>query len=336
LTGRFGVVSVSAAASTGMMDLRTNQWCPAMLEALDSPNYRRLAAHQLPRIVTDMNAPVGPLADHIAVETGIATLQRPLIFPTSDDQAAGLVGGGAVDAGQVAIILGNSAVVNSSSSQLPSCGALDAMKLNWGPYLWMRCYSNGAQFLDSVVGETPDWAAMESAGRALPPGCHGVEVLPFLHPEPSRGILKPLVRWIPDEPADPGTRYRASLEAIAFLIAMGVQEHIDAGQNITQITISGGIARSDLMGEILASVLGRPLKRLQSSEGPALGAAVTALAAVEQSRRRARGISEPYGVADAVCTLVRFRDPVQPNAAWQSVYQPAFEQFVARVRALAS
>ena len=43
--------------------------------------------------------------------------------------------------------------------------------------------------------------------------------------------------------------------------------------------MSGGIARSDLMCEILATVLDRPLERLQSSEGPALGAAVTALAA---------------------------------------------------------
>src|SRR5438093_33200 len=32
LTGRFDVVSVSAAASTGIMDLRTNRWQPAMLD----------------------------------------------------------------------------------------------------------------------------------------------------------------------------------------------------------------------------------------------------------------------------------------------------------------
>ena len=43
--------------------------------------------------------------------------ERPLIFPTSDDQQAGLAGGGAVDAGQMAVVLGNSAVVNSSSGQ---------------------------------------------------------------------------------------------------------------------------------------------------------------------------------------------------------------------------
>ncbi len=332
LTGRFGVISISAAASTGIMDLRSNQWCLAMLDALESPAHRQLAAHQLPRIVADMNSPVGPLADHVALESGIAADRRPLIFPTSDDQAAGLVGGGAVDAGQVAIILGNSAVVNSSSDQLPASGVLDAMKLNWGPYLWMRCYNNGAQFLDAVLGSRPDWAAIETAARVVPPGCDGFAVLPFLHPEPSRGIHQPMFRWIPNQPNEPGIRFRASLEAIAYLIAMGVREHVDAGQKIEQVTISGGIARSDLMGEILASVLGRPLKRLQSSEGPALGAAVTALAAVEQSRRRTAGINEPYRVADAVAAMVKFRDPVEPNAEWQSAYASGLRQFETRIR----
>src|SRR5205085_11240300 len=99
------------------------------------------------------------------------------VFPTSDDQAAGLVGGGAVDAGQMAIILGNSAVVNSSSSKLPASGTLDAMRLNWGPYLWMRCYNNGAQFLDTLVGRKPKWDRLEKEARAVPPGVDGTAVL---------------------------------------------------------------------------------------------------------------------------------------------------------------
>src|SRR5205814_7627968 len=160
LTGNFEVTSVSAAASTGMMDLRTNQWCREMLQALERPEYRELAWKQLPRIV-DHTEPVGPLALSLALEAGIASEQRPLIFPTSDDQQAGLVGGGAVDAGQMALILGNSAVVNSSTDRLPASGELDAMRLNWGPYLWMRCYNNGAQFLDRVLGSRPDWDLLE-------------------------------------------------------------------------------------------------------------------------------------------------------------------------------
>jgi sugar (pentulose or hexulose) kinase len=329
LTGRFDVVSVSSAASTGIMDLRTNRWCPAMLDALATPEFRTLAAHQLPRIV-DMAEPVGPLADHVALEAGLTT--RPLVFPTSDDQQAGLVGGGAVDAGQVAVVLGNSAVVNASSADLPQSGTLDAMRLNWGPYLWMRCYNNGAQFLDRVVGPKPEWAAFETAARAVPPGCGGVAVLPFVMPEPSRGVSRPRLEWSPAEPGELGVRYRAALEALAYLIALGVREHEAAGQRVTRVTISGGIARSDLMGEVLATVLGRPLERLVSGEGPALGAAVTALAALETHRRKAAGESDAFGVAQAVPRLVKFRDSVAPRADWRAAYKKGLAEFEDRLR----
>jgi xylulokinase len=279
-----------------------------------------------------MNEPIGLLADHVALEAGISMDKRPTIYPTSDDQAAGLVGGGAVDTGQVAVILGNSAVVNSSSNELPQAGSLDAMKLNWDRYLWMRCYNNGAQFLDKVIGKKPKWATLAGARDAVPPGCNGVEVLPFVFPEPSRGVHKPIYKWLGPETKDPLVRFRASLEAIAYLIALGVQEHIDAGQNINDITVSGGIARSDLMCEILASVLDRPLKRLESDEGPALGAAVTALAAAETNCRRQQGRTDVFSVQDAVKTLVKYRDPVAPNAAWKDAYVAGLRKFEEQLR----
>ncbi len=93
-----------------------------MLGALEDPRLRRLAWKALPRII-DQYEPVGPLSASLALEAGINPKARPLIFPTSDDQQAGLVGGGAVDEGQVAVILGNSAVVNSSSGGLPASGS---------------------------------------------------------------------------------------------------------------------------------------------------------------------------------------------------------------------
>jgi sugar (pentulose or hexulose) kinase len=326
LTGNFDVTSVSSAASTGMMDLRTKQWCRPMLDALKSPALRELAWKHLPRIVDHFES-LGPLADHVALEAKIPVDRRPLLFPTSDDQQAGLVGGGAVDAGQMAVILGNSAVVNSSSSQLPASGSLDAMRLNWGPYLWMRCYNNGAQFLDRIVGPQPDWNRLEQEARACPPGAEGYTLLPFAAPEPSIGVTKPHVTWLPSEPRDPGKRFRASLEALAYMITLGVREHEAAGQKVTRITVSGGIARSDLMCEILATVLDKPLHRLQSSEGPALGAAVTALAAIETYLRKQKGIKEAFSVADAVPVLVRFRDIVKPNPSWRPVYAAGLISF---------
>jgi sugar (pentulose or hexulose) kinase len=327
LTGNFDQVSVSSAASTGILNLRTNRWSEFMLGALKDPSYRRLAWKQLPPILKD-HEPVGALA----IDIGVDPKKRPLLFPTSDDQAAGLIGGGAVDPGQVAVILGNSAVVNSSSDRLPSTGTLDAMSLNWGPLLWMRCYNNGAQFLDRVVGPKPDWAKLEAEARGLAPGCDGVAVLPFASPEPSLGVREPRVQWLPAEPGNMAQKFRASLEALAYLIARGVKEHEAAGQTVTRITVSGGIARSDLMCEILATVLDRPLERLRSEEGPALGAAVTALAALEGYLRKKKKIKEPYTVADAVAALVKFRKPVRPNAAWQEAYRQGLQQFEERLR----
>jgi sugar (pentulose or hexulose) kinase len=329
LSGNFDVVSVSAAASTGMMDLRARQWCRPMLDALARPEHRELAWDCLPAIL-EHSHPVGSLSASLALEVGLDAGHRPLLFPTSDDQQAGLVGGGAVDAGQVAIILGNSAVVNSSGAAA-ALGNLDVMCLNWGPYLWMRCFNNGAQFLDRVVGEKPDWKKLEEAARACPPGCGGVAVLPFAHPEPSLGVRAARVGWFPGEPGEAGVRFRAALEALAYLIAWGVREHEQAGQRITRVSVSGGIARSDLMCEILASVLDRPLQRLESFEGPALGAAVTALAALETHLRRQRGVAGTYTVADAVERLVRFRAPVQPNATWVAGYRAGFRAFEALV-----
>ncbi len=330
LTGNFDTVSVSSAASTGLMDLRTGKWQRRMLEALSRPEYRDLAWSQLPLIV-EQSEPVGPLVDHLCLEVGLERGQAPLIFPTSDDQQAGLVGGGAVDDGQLAVILGNSAVVNSSSDRIPQSGSLDVMRLNWSPYLWMRCYNNGAQFLDLIVGANPDWAALEAAARRVKPGCEGISVTPFAYPEPSLGVKSASVRWYPEEPREPGVRFRAALEALAYLIKFGVREHEQAGQKITRISVSGGIARSDLMCEILASVLERSLERLVSFEGPALGAAVTALAALETHLRRQRGVKESYSVADAVGQMVKFRQPVAGNPSWRETYRQGFETFLSRL-----
>jgi sugar (pentulose or hexulose) kinase len=331
LTGNFDVCSVSAAASTGIMDLRGKQWRREMLDALARAEHRELAWKQLPRIV-DESEPVGPLSASLALEAGVDAGRRPLIFPTSDDQQAGLAGGGAVDAGQVAVVLGNSAVVNASADRPPADDSLDAMRLNWGPYLWMRCYNNGAQFLDGVVGPRPDWDRLEQAARGAPPG-GGAAVLPFSSPEPSLGVAAPRVEWSPGLPADPGVRFRVALEALANLIALGVRAHEAAGQRVTRVSVSGGIARSDLMCEILATVLDRPLERLQSSEGPALGAAATALAALETHLRRQSGEAAPFTTADAVAVLVKYRDPVAPNPAWRAAYRAGLREFERRLQA---
>jgi xylulokinase len=196
----------------------------------------------------------------------------------------------------------------------------------------MRCYSNGAQFLDRIAGNKPDWPGLEASARAQPPLCNGIAVLPFVLAEPSIGITTPRVEWRHSEPSEMGTRVRCGFEAIAYLIALGIREHEVAGQTISRVTVSGGIARSDLMCEILASVIKRPLDRLVSSEGPALGAAVVALAGYETHLRRQNRIETPYTAADALATLVKFRDRVEPRPEWIEPYRRGLVEFETRLK----
>ena len=199
--------------------------CPGAIR-VSRPGLEAVAAHRRP------GRAGRPAAPNLAAGGRPWPQHRPLIFPTSDDQQAGLVGGGAVDAGQMAVILGNSAVVNSSSSQLPATGDLDAMRLNWGPYLWMRCYNNGAQFLDRVVGPKPDW---DKLGARSPRASAGLRrqrrCCPSLTRSRRWASWRRGFEWHPAEPADAGKRFRAALEALAYLIAWAVREHEAAGQN---------------------------------------------------------------------------------------------------------
>jgi xylulokinase len=335
LTGRFGVTSISSAASTGILDLRTDQWRQEMLGALEQEEWGKRAWAGLPQII-DTFKPIGPLAEHVALDAEITAKRRPLVYPTLDDQAAGLVGGGATNPGELAIILGSSAVVNSSSDKAPATDALDAMKLGWsGAYLWMRCYSNGAQFVESVE-PLKRRLEVEMAAERLPPMCDGVGVLPFFRSEPSLGVARDRVEWKPAVPVDTAVRVRAAYEAIAYLIALGVRAHRDAGQEVSRITVSGGLARSKLMCEILASVLAGvlapkklPMVRLASDEGSALGAAVLALAGLEKTLRAEKGEPGEFTIGDAVAKLVRPKDEVPARAEWIEPYRQGLADFEA-------
>src|SRR5262249_2531910 len=172
-----------------------------------------------------------------------------------------------------------------------------------------------------------DWYKLEAEAAKVPPLCNGTSVLPFLLSEPSVGIEKSQVKWSPAEPSERPVKVRACLEALAYLLARAVKEHEAAGQTVSRITVSGGMARSNLMCQILASVLNRPLERLVSDEGPALGAAVVALAGLESYERKQKGIAEPYTAADAVAAMVKFRDRVEPVAAWVPEYAKGLAAF---------
>ena len=97
--------------------------------------------------------------------------------------------------------------------------------------------------------------------------------------------------------------YRALLEATAYGTRMIVETFVDSGVPVREIIVGGGLLKNRLLMQIYADVVGLPLSTVDSTQAPALGAAIHAAtaagayhdvpAAAKQMGGRTRGAYSP-------------------------------------------
>jgi xylulokinase len=153
---------------------------------------------------------------------------------------------------------------------------------------------------------------------ALPPKSAGTLFLPYLsgertpHNNPhAKGVFFGLGH--DTTRAELG---RAVLEGVAFAFADSQQALVQGGAKIGRTALIGGGSRSRIWGEILASVLNRPLDLLADGEfGPAFGA--SRLARIAQSGESAADI----------CTTPEITYTQLPNDQWVDYYAERFGRF---------
>ena len=133
--------------------------------------------------------------------------------------------------------------------------------------------------------------ALEAEAAASPIGAHGLVLIPYwsgsMTPywdSAARGVIAGL-----SGNHSRGDVYRALLEGVALELAMTTNQVAAATSPITHFAAVGGGSRSDLWCQILADAAGRDVKRLETAEASALGAAMAA----------ARGAGWYRNVADA-------------------------------------
>jgi xylulokinase len=246
------------------------------------------------------------------------------------DQQAGAVGVGAVRPGVLSVVLGTSGVVLAPLDRYGPepegrvhvfCHALPGM---WEAMGVMLTAAGSLRWLRDVVGG--DYAQLVAEAERWGPGVDGLTFLPYLqgertpHADPfARGSFTGLALT-----HDRGALVRAVLEGVAYGLRDSLELLRALGVRPESARVSGGGARSDLWLKIVASVLGLPLERVVVEEGAAYGAAL--LGGV------AAGVFAD--VEEAVAACVRVRETVEPDAAWQSVYDDAYLRFRALYPAL--
>jgi xylulokinase len=266
----------AGAAGTLLVDIRTRDWSPDVLDALDIPAGWLPKTHEGPEVT-----------GHVSTEAGEATGLKPgtPVVGGGGDQSAQAVGVGAVEPGIVALTLGTSGVVFASTGGpfVEPEGRLHAF-CHAVPGRWhlmgvMLSAAGSLRWYRDTLAPSMDFDALLAPAADVSAGSDGLLFLPYLtgertpHPDPmARGAFVGLtVRHTQAHLT------RSVLEGVAFGLRDSFELIKSAGlPEIYQVRVSGGGAKSPLWRQILADVLGVELVTVNTTEGAAYGAALLA------------------------------------------------------------
>jgi xylulokinase len=275
LTGAFAIDRADGAG-TILIDIKTRDWSPEMLKALDIPLEWLPKTYEGPEVTGQVTAEAARL-------TGLK-VGTPVVAG-GGDQAAQAVGVGAVQPGIVALTLGTSGVVFATTGQafIEPEGRLHAF-CHSAPGRWhlmgvMLSAAGSLRWYRDTFAPGMGYDDLLAPAASVPEGCEGLLFLPYLtgertpHPDPlARGAFAGLtVRH--------GMAHltRAVLEGVAFGLRDSFELIKSAGlSSIDQVRVSGGGARSALWRQILADVFAAELVTVNTTEGAAYGAALLA------------------------------------------------------------
>ena len=286
-------IDVADASGTLLLDVANRRWSDEVTGALEIPREWLPPVHESPDIAG------------------------------AGDQAAAAVGVGVIEVGPLSVVLGTSGVVFSTlPAYAADPGARTHTFCHAVPGVWhamgvMLSAAGSLSWLQGIVGDSFDRLVAEA--EPWEPGVEGLTFLPYLvgertphaNPDARAAFAGLSVRH------DRGALVRAVLEGVAYGLRDILELLRDLGVEPTVGRVSGGGARSDLWLNIVASVLGVPLERMENDDGSAFGAAL--LAGVRTGL---------FGsVQEAVSTCVRVRETIEPNPAWSDVYDSGYERF---------
>lgn len=316
MTGAFGMDKADGAG-TILFDLPKRDWSAEVSSALEIP------AEYLPPTFegTDVTDDLTPsAAQELGLPAGIP------VFGGGGDQAASAVGTGAVRAGVVSVSLGTSGVVFAATDSpvIEPDGRLHAF-CHSVPGKWhlmgvMLSAAGSLRWHRDTFAPGTDFDSLLEPAEKIPAGSDGLLFLPYLtgertpHPDPlARGAFIGLTvrHSLPH-------LTRSVLEGVSFGLRDSFELMKSAGlENISQVRVTGGGARSPLWRQILADILQVEVVTVNTTEGASYGAALLA----------ATGAGVFRSVESACDTSVKITGSTSPDPAQVELYQKYYEVY---------
>ena len=305
--------AVSDASGMLLFDVKNRTWSKEMCEICS------VKPEWLAKVYESYEV-VGTLKKEVAEELGIPAAAK--VIAGAGDNAAAAVGTGTVGDGRCNISLGTSGTIFISSRKfgVDKNNALHSFDHADGTYHLMGCMLSAAScnkwWMDEIL-KTKEYAKEQEGIDKL--GENHVFFLPYLmgerspHNNPNaRGTFTGITM---DTTREDMTQ--AVLEGVAFALRDSLEVAKSLGIPITRTKICGGGAKSPLWCKMIANILNLKVDKIESEEGPALGAAM--LAAV--------GCGVYGSVEEIAEKMVKVVDTIEPDPSIAAKYDEKYAQF---------
>ncbi|MBQ7353399.1 MAG: xylulokinase [Clostridia bacterium] len=308
-----GVFATDLSDASGMLllDVKNRKWSEEMIKIAG------ITRDMLPSLYESYEK-IGTLKPEIASKLGFGQLS---IIIGAGDNAAASVGTGAVNHGDCNISLGTSGTVfvSQDSFFVDESNALHSFCHSNGKYHLMGCILSAAScnkwWVEDILG-TSDFRYEEDECEQYM-GENNVMFLPYLMGERSphndvnaRGAF---IGMRPDTTRKQMTL--AVLEGVSFALRDCVEIAKSGGVVIEKTKLCGGGAKSALWRKIMANVLGIPVIRPETEEGPAYGGAILAMV----------GTGRFESVNKACGSLIKDRDVTYPDKDLTHKYEKKYQ-----------
>lgn len=310
LTGR-AITSTASADPLGLLDMAALDWSDRLLREVG------VGRGQMPTL-----APPGTVLGEVVTAACGLRPGTPVVAGGGDGQVCGL-GLGVLTPGTAYLSLGSGAVCGiHAPAYRHDLGFRTLVSPSGEGFILETCLRTCTQLVDWVVtltGRPLDELATAAADVA--PGADGLLLVPYWS-----GVMSPY--W--DDTArgtvtglgldhGPAHLFRAALEGVALEQAVALDALQRAGEvRVRELAVTGGGASSALWCEIVATVLGRPVRRPPIADAGCLGAAILA----------ATGIGWYASAADAAEAMAPAAgETFVPRTDWAATYAVAFARY---------
>jgi xylulokinase len=303
LTGEHAT-DVSDASGTGIFNVSRRDWEPEALEKLD------IDPGLLGRVFESREI-TGAVSAEASALTGIPA--GTPVAAGAGDNAAAAVGTGVTRDGEAFVTIGSSGVVfaHTSSMTLDPRGRVHtfcaAVPGEWHVMGVTLAAGMSLKWFRDNFAPDKSYPELDALASIVPIGADRLIWLPYLNGERSphldpdcRGAFVGL-----SGAHGAGALARAVMEGVAFSLRDCRDIISEMGVRFDGITVCGGGGASPFWRQMLADVLAAPISTIQTSEGPALGAAMLAAVAA----------GAYAGVPEAAGAIIRRTPAQQPDGA---------------------